>query len=222
MVRALVGLHKHNRTRLSGYECRKLSAAQFCTRNRGSNRHKKGVIKWGKVGSMARLCLCSPVCMPKDKHQIMPTVTSPLHCPRDHEQLVAHTHHGHAWYSCAQCKGVFAPIAAHLQLASLAEELTERAAHWPRSSTGCPQCHAAMHLTHHEGVEIDVCRHCQAVWLDKGEIERIESRQIVKDEAAAEGIAQGQEAIRGKDGLGHGLSDALDWLGDAVGGLLSS
>lgn len=75
-----------------------------------------------------------------------------------------------------------------------------------------------MHLTHHEGVEIDVCRHCQAVWLDRGEIESIESRQTAKDEAAAEGIAQGQEAIRSKDGL----SDALDWLGDAVGGLLSS
>lgn len=153
----------------------------------------------------------------------MPTMTTALRCPRDHEPLALHTEPGRYWHACTQCKGVFVALATTPTLKHLTQQLIERAADWPRSSTGCPQCHGVMHLTLHEGIEIDVCRHCRAVWLDTGEMESFDqSCQTEKEHPDADGMAQREDAARKNDGSGSELSDALDWLGDALGGLLSS
>lgn len=37
----------------------------------------------------------------------------------------------------------------------------------------CLRCHTPMLVTHKKGIEIDYCPHCQGVWLDKGELEKI-------------------------------------------------
>jgi len=81
-----------------------------------------------------------------------------------------------------------------------------------------------MHVAHYEGIEIDLCRHCHAVWLDQGELDGIQlkrTREEIKEEAQAEGVAQGGDALSGIDVSGIDLSGALEWLGNALGGLLS-
>lgn len=37
----------------------------------------------------------------------------------------------------------------------------------------CPQCHCEMDISVKQGVEIDVCAPCSAVWLDRGELAHV-------------------------------------------------
>ena len=37
----------------------------------------------------------------------------------------------------------------------------------------CPKCGAELVQMHYKGIEIDKCSHCQGIWLDCGELERI-------------------------------------------------
>jgi uncharacterized protein len=37
----------------------------------------------------------------------------------------------------------------------------------------CPRCGAALVQMHYKGIEIDKCSHCQGIWLDCGELERM-------------------------------------------------
>jgi hypothetical protein len=37
----------------------------------------------------------------------------------------------------------------------------------------CPKCGAALVQMHYKGIEIDKCSHCQGIWLDCGELERM-------------------------------------------------
>jgi Zn-finger nucleic acid-binding protein len=40
----------------------------------------------------------------------------------------------------------------------------------------CPGCSRPMEIRDRHGVEIDQCRHCRGVWLDRGELDRIIER----------------------------------------------
>lgn len=37
----------------------------------------------------------------------------------------------------------------------------------------CPHCLVEMKTVDREGVDVDICTHCQGVWLDKGKLEQI-------------------------------------------------
>lgn len=37
----------------------------------------------------------------------------------------------------------------------------------------CPVCNAPFKEVVRDGVLIDICTHCQGIWLDKGELERM-------------------------------------------------
>jgi Zn-finger nucleic acid-binding protein len=38
----------------------------------------------------------------------------------------------------------------------------------------CPLCvDEVLDVTHHGGIEIDICPRCRGVWLDRGELERL-------------------------------------------------
>jgi uncharacterized protein len=38
----------------------------------------------------------------------------------------------------------------------------------------CPLCvDAVLDVTHHGGIELDICPRCRGVWLDRGELERL-------------------------------------------------
>lgn len=37
----------------------------------------------------------------------------------------------------------------------------------------CPNCDNQMHMTDRQGVEIDFCRNCRGIWLDRGELDKL-------------------------------------------------
>lgn len=42
----------------------------------------------------------------------------------------------------------------------------------------CPKCSVEMSRKNFEGIEVDRCFGCGGIWLDKGEIEQIDNRNI--------------------------------------------
>ncbi|MGF1546712.1 MAG: zf-TFIIB domain-containing protein [Thiotrichales bacterium] len=113
---------------------------------------------------------------------------------------------------------MFLPLALTPELRPLLDQIIRQASDWPRSSLACPQCGRSMHVAHYDAVEIDLCRHCQAVWLDKGEVDRVTTR--LNDEAQEQ--AKDEATHAAVDELSRGdLAGTLDWLGDALGALLS-
>lgn len=139
-------------------------------------------------------------------------------------------HAGQPWFFCNRCRGAFLSLPLLPELVPLFDAIAQRAADWPRSGIGCPQCGRAMHLAHHDGIELDLCRHCHAVWLDRGEADRFAWRRVrqeIGEEIKAEAVGQTQGALSGADLSGidpSGIdpSAALDWLGEALNAHLSS
>ncbi|WP_155847459.1 zf-TFIIB domain-containing protein [Asticcacaulis sp. AC402] len=43
----------------------------------------------------------------------------------------------------------------------------------PKPKRRCPDCTEALLETDYRQVRIDICPHCQGVWLDRGELEQI-------------------------------------------------
>lgn len=105
-----------------------------------------------------------------------------LDCPRDHSRL-QETHVGEAQLDvCPKCTGQF--FDSGEMFASFG--LKADPSYWDRSETGgavrnseihCPRCEHTMLLQDvaYEGekVEIDRCRSCGGIWLDKGEVDTL-------------------------------------------------
>lgn len=145
-----------------------------------------------------------------------------LACPRDGAALTVLRHDGVSYHGCAVCRGLLLPFALIGELAALTEAMARKAAAWPHADLRCPRCGQPMRQAHHEGVEIDLCLDCRVVWLDRGEIDAIRPprpqdavTEQVKEEAEYQAVNAGVDAILGKD------SGLFDWLGDALGTLLS-
>ena len=104
-------------------------------------------------------------------------------------------------------------------MAPLAAAAHHSASQWPQAQGACPKCRRSLHLSHYQGVEIDICPHCRALWLDGGELQKIKRRQLVlefKDQAAGEAINQGM--LNGGSALAQGgAGRLLDWVADALG-----
>lgn len=56
---------------------------------------------------------------------------------------------------------------------------------WPAAIDGarhvrwCPRCEArALRASLRDGIEVDVCRICDGVWLDRGELEQLIARGV--------------------------------------------
>lgn len=128
-------------------------------------------------------------------------------CPRDAAPLQTHRHLRQPWYACQQCQGMFLPLSKRPELAPLLDQIAARASECARLNMACPQCERTLHLTHYQGVEIDLCLHCRSVWLDKGEADKINTKQTLRE---------AKEEIKWNIGTQH----ALDWLGDALGAIL--
>jgi Zn-finger nucleic acid-binding protein len=105
-----------------------------------------------------------------------------LECPRDHSRL-QETHVGEAQLDvCPKCTGQF--FDSGEMFASFGMKADP--SYWDRSETAsavreseihCPRCEKTMLLqdVSYEGtkVEIDRCRGCAGIWLDKGEVEAL-------------------------------------------------
>lgn len=106
-------------------------------------------------------------------------------------------------------------------LVPLLDEIIVRAAAWPRSALTCPQCGRSLYVAQHAGLEIDLCRHCHAVWLDGGEVDRLAGQALraqLKEEAEAEIGATLFERLGpvGKDDLARVVEQLAEALGQWV------
>lgn len=45
----------------------------------------------------------------------------------------------------------------------------------------CPTCQEDLVMSDRQGIEIDYCRKCRGVWLDRGELDKIIERSIGSD-----------------------------------------
>lgn len=59
----------------------------------------------------------------------------------------------------------------------------------------CPLCiDQTLDVTHHGGIEIDVCPKCRGIWLDRGELERLAKPQDAAPSARSAPIASSSGA----------------------------
>lgn len=149
-----------------------------------------------------------------------------LPCPRCSVPLETHVARGAVHYVCPQCDGRAANIPLlrrTLEPASVNHLWRTVCDAHPTDHHGtlrCPSCRTRMHPAGVPGtdggeIQLDVCRVCQIVWLDAGEIERLPQAAPAKESAtagkfrpeAAEALAPmlaGHERRRGEQSWGDG------------------
>ena len=141
-------------------------------------------------------------------------------CPRDSTPLVPQAHDGVTYHACGVCRGFLLPLGMVPELVPVLPQIRHMKAEWPRSSMGCPCCGRTMHLVLHDGIEIDLCHYCTVVWLDHGEIEKLRERRDL-DDTTDQAESEPQDIDIEGDALGDSSSDVLDWLGEAIGTVVS-
>ena len=146
-----------------------------------------------------------------------------MKCPRDRSILVFVEEGGQVSNRCPQCSGLLLEeedVAAAMGKRGV--PAAEKLASLPESKVTCPRDGKPMRLLMHEGVEIDLCAECNALWLDAGEIEKIKRSRggAGRKAALAAGVAGAAAVAAGGAALaatppGSGAS-ALSGIGDVV------
>lgn len=81
----------------------------------------------------------------------------------------------------------------------------------------CPTCQEDLVMSDRQGIEIDYCRTCRGVWLDRGELDKIIERSV-SDAAprAAETRYESRDRRRDHDddGRRHKHHRSRSWLSD--------
>jgi|GEM_PF-1966929 len=103
----------------------------------------------------------------------------PLNCPLDAAEMEAHPHGERTYHQCSDCSGIWVSR-MFLQGLSLKRdeqlmgslELLPPPTHRDHA-IHCPKCNFLMLRREQQGVQIDLCPDCKAVWLDGGEIVHI-------------------------------------------------
>lgn len=109
--------------------------------------------------------------MPDTLEGAAPGASSPL-CPRDRTVLTA-IESGVAGSRCSACDGLFLrspEITAAIVASGIDRDKIPGIFSIPPA---CAECGAVMDVFVLAGLEIDVCRACRSVWLDKGELEKV-------------------------------------------------
>jgi Zn-finger nucleic acid-binding protein len=82
----------------------------------------------------------------------------------------------------------------------------------------CPRCSNELRAQNKDGIEIDVCRQCGGVWLDRGELDRLtaaEDRYYGDDDDDDDDNDDGRGGRGGrKRGFFQNLMDNIGNLGD--------
>ena len=115
-------------------------------------------------------------------------------CPLCRQRLLRRREHPFDLWVCAACDGRAATVATlrrgirHDYLHDAWQRAIGAA---PSAGRRCPGCSAATDLVPTAGPEIDVCRRCQLMWFDAGELDALPVRDA--DGLAAE---QWQDELR--------------------------
>jgi len=79
-------------------------------------------------------------------------------------------------WKCSRCEGEAVTLAVLRR--EVAESFLQEAWHNAgraigRSSRGCPSCRQNLARVYVEGLEIELCRSCQLIWFDAGELQEV-------------------------------------------------
>ena len=165
-----------------------------------------------------------------------------MKCPRDRTVLTFTDSGRFPCNRCASCQGML--LGAHEVAAALGGKApaTDRVAALPESGVACPREASTMRRLDHNGVELDLCAECGALWFDPGELDKIKAlgkgkRRAAAGAAAAVAGAAAATAIASQpqaqslvssvaQGVGEVVAEgaidlAIEFVGDAVGALVS-
>ncbi|TXH38692.1 MAG: hypothetical protein E6Q98_02470 [Rhodospirillaceae bacterium] len=82
----------------------------------------------------------------------------------------------------------------------------------------CPACQEDLVMSDRQGIEIDYCRQCRGVWLDRGELDKIIERSVREMPQAAPAMresARPQQYRRDDDDdYRHKQHRRKSWLSD--------
>ncbi|MBN8492956.1 MAG: rhomboid family intramembrane serine protease [Burkholderiales bacterium] len=136
---------------------------------------------------------------------------------------------GTVW-DCPHGHGRFALLAVLRGLVRRSElDAAWRTAFWGRPARGCrcPSCGRDMAEVAVAGVRLDVCRRCQALWLDRAEVQGLPSAERAETRIAAEAgdarrvLAMAQvDELRRRHDLGEAIGGAPDEAWKVAVGIL--
>lgn len=107
--------------------------------------------------------------------------STPLHCPACGGQLEAGWHDDVELDECRSCFGLWFDK-GELEKLTARQELPRRLLRRlravpqglrPEGTRLCPRCSELLTATPVKGVTVDLCGHCQGLWLDQGELEKL-------------------------------------------------
>src|SRR6266403_4508662 len=115
-----------------------------------------------------------------------------MRCPHCRQPLVRADHPPLRVWTCSACGGCAATLAVlrrAIRHDVLQQVWNRTTGHARTSLLRCPSCSNAMNCVPTEGPEVDLCRACQLVWFDAGELDELPHR-------SAESIAAEEKANR--------------------------
>jgi Zn-finger nucleic acid-binding protein len=102
-----------------------------------------------------------------------------MYCPTCHEPINRHSQPPFLLWRCHRCEGCAVTIA--MLRRGIRNDLLQKA--WDRTvgreqkrNRRCPGCSTFMYLVPTVGPEIDLCRSCQMIWFDAGELNKMPER----------------------------------------------
>ena len=95
-------------------------------------------------------------------------------------------------WQCTQCSGVAANLAVLRKLLGpdVALNFWREAMSSTPANRPCPSCHQTLHAfkcdVDHNAIELDLCKRCQILWFDKGELEAFPMEAVAADPLSPE------------------------------------
>jgi len=148
-----------------------------------------------------------------------------MNCPRDNQSLIAKEHFGYRVAACPSCKGMLVNAKVlPKQVANMGASNSVLA----HSDISCKACRTTMQTFNYRGVDLDICSGCSQIWLDRGEEEKILSRNKGSWADGIDPISPVLDSFgsSSKADIGSCVADGadvsviLDFVGEAIGHLL--
>ncbi|MEM6279709.1 MAG: zf-TFIIB domain-containing protein [Verrucomicrobiota bacterium] len=146
-----------------------------------------------------------------------------MKCPRDGEDLQEVEIRGVAVYRCPLCGGLLLELRGDPRL-SLDQEKLRQAA-WESlqdSDLVSPLSGKPMRVFHYEGVELDYCEATSAIWLDRGEWEKLAGRSSQIDAVSRSWARSESNVIANGIDATHTGFEIVDLIIEFVGEAASS
>ena len=120
-----------------------------------------------------------------------------MKCPVDKTDLEPKNVDGFTCHECPECEGLWLEAQSLKTFADNADlifpDLSKLASSQTKPSARrlfCPHDTIALHEFYYNAVELDICRSCAGIWLDKGEIEKIQNQVNSSEDAGTQIVGE--------------------------------